>query len=307
MSAGASITSWRALGTSVHVLVSDEAWAREACEAVETVLDEVDRTYSRFRPDSELSRVNAAAGTRRAVSPLFLMALEAALRTAEMTGGAVDPTIGRAIRLAGYDADFDRIATRAGPIELRAEPIAGWRAVSLDRSDRSIRVPAGVELDLGSSGKALAADLGAAAALRAMGSGGVLVSLGGDIATAGVPPPGGWRVLVSEDSDTRPDSDGEVVAIQGGALATSSTTVRRWSRGGVELHHLIDPATGLPARGPWRTATAVAATCVDANAVATAAIILGAAASAWIARVQIPVRLVTIDGRVRRVGAWPDA
>jgi thiamine biosynthesis lipoprotein len=166
-------------------------------------------------------------------------------------------------------------------------------------------VPRGVELDLGATAKALASDLAAAAALEAAGGGGVLVSLGGDIAVAGDPPPGGWIVQVSEDSGEPIAPDHETVAITAGGMATSSTTVRRWTRGGVVLHHIIDPATGLPATGPWRTATVVAAGCVDANIASTAAIVMGAPASGWLEAAGLPARLVDRAGAIHRTAGWP--
>jgi thiamine biosynthesis lipoprotein len=162
-----------------------------------------------------------------------------------------------------------------------------------------------VELDLGSTGKALAADLGAAAAVAAMGRGGVLLSLGGDIATAGTVPDDGWRVLAADESTTPSDADGEVIAIGGGALATSGTSSRRWTRDGVTLHHLIDPRTGLPADGPWRTASVAAATCVDANIAATAAIVRGRSAVPWLEERGLAARLVSTSGQVVRVAGWP--
>ena len=180
--------------------------------------------------------------------------------------------------------------------------------MALDRAARMVRVPRDVELDLGSTGKGLAADLGAAAALAVAGPGaGVLVSLGGDIATAGRAPEGGWRILAAEDSAASPEGDGEVVTIARGAVATSSTTVRRW-RGadGTTVHHIVDPRTGLPADTPWRTATVVADTCEAANAASTAAIVLGHAAPAWLEAAGLPARLVGVDGVVHRLAGWPE-
>ncbi|HLO35043.1 MAG TPA: FAD:protein FMN transferase, partial [Candidatus Deferrimicrobium sp.] len=193
------------------------------------------------------------------------------------------------------------------------EPIPGWRSVAFSAARREVRVGRGVELDLGSTGKSLAADLAAAAALEAVAvaggdpnRGGVLVSLGGDIAVGGTPPEGGWRILIAEDSETPSDAPGEVVAIETGAIATSSTTVRRWQRGERTLHHLIDPRTGGSVDSPWRTASVVAATCVDANTAATAAIVKGAAAIAWLEAAALPSRLVAVDGSITRLGGWPD-
>jgi thiamine biosynthesis lipoprotein len=147
--------------------------------------------------------------------------------------------------------------------------------------------------------------MGAAAACAAAGGGGVLVSLGGDIAVAGEPPAGGWPIQVSEDSASPIQADEEVIAITSGGMATSSTTVRRWTRGGAELHHIIDPETGQPAAGPWRTATVVAATCVDANIASTAAIVKGEMALTWLEDQGLPARLVDRLGVVWRTAGWP--
>ena len=297
--------AWRALGTSVHLLTDgiDLATARAA---VERVLDEVDATYSRFRPDSELQLAQAAGDRAVRISPLLASAIGTALRVARSTDGAVDPTVGRAIRAIGYDDDFARVATRTPLLHVVLWPVRGWQTVELDAYSRTLRLPAGVELDLGSTGKALAADLAASAAFAGRTVGGVLVSLGGDIATAGRPPAGGWRVLMSEDADTPPDADGEVVAIDGGSMATSSTTVRSWrAADGSLLHHLIDPATGAPVQGPWRTVSVVADRCVDANAAATATIVRGEAGRAWLESTGLPGRLVNTDGEIFRVGGWP--
>ena len=270
------------------------------------VLAEVDRTLSRFRADSELTAVNAAAGRPTTISPLLYEAISAALNAAEQTDGLVDPTIGRSMRLVGYDRDFSQIADEPGRPPVRFESVAGWRVVELNDRPRTVRLPPGVELDLGSTGKALAADLAAAAALEATGRGGVLVSLGGDLAVAGQAPEGGWSVLVAEDSDVPADAEGQVIALHDGAIATSSTTVRRWLRAGVPVHHLLDPQTGRPAEGAWRTASVIAATCLDANTVATAAVVGGAPVLGWLASLGVAARLVTADGSVETVGPWPD-
>ena len=134
----------------------------------------------------------------------------------------------------------------------------------------------------------------------------MLVSLGGDIAVGGAAPDGGWRILIAEDSETPSDAAGEVVAIETGAIATSSTTVRRWRRGGRTLHHLIDPRTGGSVDSPWRTASVVAATCVEANTAATAAIVMGDAGAGLARGRRLPARLVARDGAVARLGGWPD-
>jgi FAD:protein FMN transferase len=237
---------------------------------------------------------------------LLATAIDAAQRAARLTDGAVDPTIGQAIRMTGYDDDFSRVAAQAGPLKLRAWRVPGWQSICLDRRSRTVLLPPGVELDLGSTGKALAADLAARAALSAAGTGGVLVSLGGDIAMAGTPPSGGWAIHVAEDSRVSPDADGEVICLPSGGVATSSTTVRRWTRGTAVLHHIIDPQTSLPATGPFRTVTVAAATCLDANIASTAAIVRGEAAIDWLLSRRLPARLVENDGTIHYIGRWPD-
>jgi FAD:protein FMN transferase len=297
--------AWRAIGTSVHLL-TDGLDAHLARRAVEDVIEAVDLTYSRFRADSELRLLQASPSRTARVSPLLADAISVALDAARWTEGAVDPTVGRAMRAIGYDDTFARVAGRA-TMEIILAGVPGWRAVTFDRSARTVRLPKGVELDLGSTGKALAAELAATAALGGRTDAGVLVSLGGDIAIAGRAPAGGWRVLIAEDADIPPDTDGEVVSLEAGALATSSTTVRRWTAAdATSVHHLIDPSTGAPARGPWRTVTVTAGRCVDANAAATATIVLGDAGLAWLERTGLPGRLVATDGDVVRVGGWPE-
>ena len=288
--------TWRALGTGIRLVVH-RGELEPAREAVERILDEVDRAYSRFRPDSELSRLNARTGDTVAISELLADAIGVALDAAERTDGAVDPTVGWAMRAIGYDVDFEQISSTGAPIEVRLEPIPGWPTVQLSRVRREVRLQPGVELDLGSTGKALAVDRAAAAAHAAFG---------GDIATAGAAPDGGWRILVAEDSETPTDAPGESIAIVDGAVATSSTTVRRWQRGETVLHHLVDPRTGGPVASPWRTATVVAATCVEANLAATAAIVLRGGGIGWLERSGLPARLVDGSGGIVRLNGWPE-
>src|SRR4029077_3008771 len=161
--------------------------------------------------------------------------LAAGLRGARLTKGAVDPTVGTAVRLAGYDRDFASILADGPPLSLSVSQVPGWQVIELDEAASTVLIPRGVEIDLGATAKALAADMGAAAAREALGAGGALISLGGDIAVAGDPPEEGWVVQTSEDSNARLDDDEETISIQSGGVATSSTTVRRWTRGGIVL------------------------------------------------------------------------
>jgi thiamine biosynthesis lipoprotein len=290
----------------MHVVVTSPERLGVATEAARQVVDAIDLTCSRFREDSELSRLQAGDGRREGiVSPLLAQALATALRAAELSDGAVDPTVGAAVRTAGYSVDFDALPADGSPITLTVSPVPGWRRLRLFPATRRVEIEAGVEVDLGATAKALAADLAAAAALEAMHGGGVLVSLGGDVSVAGDPPEEGWNIQIAENSRAAITPDGETIAIRSGGVATSSTTVRRWRRGGVELHHIIDPATGLPASGPWRTVSVVAGSCVDANIAATAAIVRGAPAAEWLDGAGLPARLVDRGGAMTRVGGWP--
>ncbi|MGI8752672.1 MAG: FAD:protein FMN transferase [Acidimicrobiales bacterium] len=133
----------------------------------------------------------------------------------------------------------------------------------------------------------------------------MLVSLGGDIAVAGLPPAGGWPVRVTRNHADPPDGPGQTVTIKAGGLATSSTQVRRWERGGKAVHHLVDPSTGRSTRGCWQTVTVAAGSCVDANIASTASIILGSGAPAWLEQRQLPARLVDTTGAVTVVAGWP--
>jgi thiamine biosynthesis lipoprotein len=295
-----------ALGTSAAVVVAEPGALPAARRALLRELDAIELACSRFRPDSELVALNAAAGSALQVSPLLFEAVEVALRVARRTGGLVDPTVGRALRLSGYDRTFERVRVRDGDtFRPRFELVRGWRSVELERSRRAIRVPKGVELDLGATAKALAADRAALAASRAAGTG-VLVSLGGDVAVAGPAPAPGWPVKIAEDHAAPLDAPGPTVSIRSGGLATSGTAVRRWRAGGAELHHIVDPRTGRPAETPWTAVTVAAASCVDANAASTAAVVLGRAGPEWLAERRLPARLQGEDGTVVCAGGWPE-
>jgi thiamine biosynthesis lipoprotein len=303
---GIAIADGTALGGATRIVVTRRDALESAWAAVEATLNDVDLAYSRFRSDSELSLVNAGPGQTHRLSPLLATAIATALRAARLTGGAVDPTVGSAMRLVGYDVTFSAVAPRGPALNLKLGPVSGWELVRFNELKRTVQLPAGVELDLGATGKGLAADLAAAAALEAAGPAvGVLVSLGGDIATAGEAPEGGWIIQVGDDSRTPINPSEETISINAGAIATSSTTVRRWIRGEAVLHHILDPRTGLPAGGPWRTATCVARTCVDANLAATAAIVKGEDAVGWLEGRRVPCRLVAADGAIRRLAGWP--
>jgi thiamine biosynthesis lipoprotein len=292
-----------ALGTYVHLSTTGDL--RRAVQLAEAVLAEVDRTCSRFRPDSDLARANARPGQWTEVDPLLAAAVAVAVDAAEETDGLVDPCLGQAMVEIGYDQDLAVVLARGDgrPVPTTSARPGAWREVRSE-PDGAVLVPEGVQLDLGATAKAWAADLLALTLLDAVG-GDALVSLGGDIRIVGSELRQ-WPVLVTEHPDGVGDElEPAVVTLDGGGLATSSTIVRRWRAGGVTQHHLLDPRTGRPVTPYWRTVTATGPTCVAANVATTAAIVLGAAAEDWLAERGVDARLVHADGTVRRTGTWP--
>jgi FAD:protein FMN transferase len=293
----------RALGTTARLVVADPDGLAAAQDVLRDELAAIDAACSRFTSHSEISAVHERAGRGVVVGPLLAEAITVALRAAELTSGLVDPTVGRAVRALGYDRDFAAIVTDLAEPPAPAMPAPGWWRVRWNPADREVLVPIGVELDLGATAKALAADRIAVRAATAVGCG-VLVSLGGDVRAAGAAPPGGWRIAIGDDHAEALVAPESTVTVVSGAIATSGTAVRTWRRGGRTVHHIVDPRTGDVADPCWRTASVAAATCVDANTASTAAIVMGAHAPVWLEQCHLPARLVALDGSVTTTAGW---
>ncbi len=309
---------WRALGTGVELAVTQAGLLAEAVDLATALIDRVDRSCSRFRADSDLTRANAAAGTWVAVDRMLLDAVQVAVRAARDTGGLVDPTLGRALAAVGYDRDLDDVrAGRVDPASFRlpsARPRPGaWRDIGLDPGG-ALKVPPGTALDLGATGKAFAADLVAQELASTLGCG-VVASLGGDVAVAGTPPETvdgrGWPVRI-EDEDAGQGDAGQragephVVLLTDGGIATSSIRRRSWRHRGRLVHHLLDPRTGVPVPKVWSEVTVRAASCADANAASTAAMVLGEDAVVWLDRAGLPARLRRAgSGALAGTAGWP--
>ncbi|MBV8982506.1 MAG: FAD:protein FMN transferase [Acidimicrobiia bacterium] len=289
-------------GGEATVAVTEPGALTEAQWIVQDELDVVDKACSRFRADSELVALNGAAGRPVRVSAALSQAVSVALRGAALTDGDVDPTVGEAVRILGYDRDFAAVGA-SGRAGVRIARIPGWRCVSVGE-DSSVRMPAGVQLDLGATAKAWAADIAAARAASVLGCG-VLVSLGGDVSVAGPAPRSGWNVGLADWHGAADPDVAAMVTIDSGGVATSSTSVRRWRRGADTVHHIVDPRTGRSAESPWRTVTVAAGSCVDANIASTAAMVRGARAPDWLIKRCLPARLVAVSGEVVSVGGWP--
>ncbi|MBL7488650.1 FAD:protein FMN transferase [Frankia sp. AgB1.9] len=311
-----AVAEWQVWSTKARVVVTDPAALGEARRLVADQLAAVDAAASRFRDDSELSRIARAGGSPRLVSPLLAELVAVALHAAESTDGDVDPTLGDLLATLGYDRDIalirhdgcapgpttddglDGPAASAPPRStVRRGP--AWRRIVLD--GEWLTVPPGVQLDLGATAKAHTADRCAALVAERLGVG-VLVSLGGDLATAGDAPPGGWRVRAQD----RPGEPASTVTLApGAALATSSTIGRRWLREGRVLHHVLDPRTCRPADPVWRTVTVAARSCLAANTASTASVVRGIAATGWLHALGLPARLVRRDKSVLTLTGWP--
>lgn len=289
--------SWRAWSCTIRLVVrrrGADRHAEAAAAQLAALMQQVEDAVSRFRPDSDLSRANARAGRPTPVSALTAEFVAVALSAAAETDGAVDPTVGRTLAALGYDRDITEVGeVPDSPVR---NPVRDWRHVRLDRAIGGLTVPAGTALDLGATAKAYTADLAARRLAKVHGD--VLVELGGDVAVAGAHD---WAVRVAEAEG----GAGQVVLLGRGGLTTSTTTLRRWQRGRTTAHHIVDPRTGLPATGPWRTATVHAASATAANTASTAAIVLGAAATRWLSARGRAARLVGQDGAVVTTAGWP--
>ncbi len=290
---------WELWSTHARLVVTEPGALDEAVVRTRRLLAEVEEAASRFRDDAEIRRLTPGPDGTVLVSPVLADLLGEALAAARSTDGAVDPTVGTSVSALGYDRDI-RLVESPGAVVALVRPAPGWGRLRL--VGRRLTIPADVEPDLGATAKAVAADRAAALVAERLGTG-VLLSLGGDIATAGTSPTGGWQVLVQD----APDDPAAPAALPAGtALATSSTVRRTWRRGGETLHHIVDPATGRSAEPVWRTVSVAAPTCVAANTAATAAVVKGLGGLDWLRRRGLPARLVGRDGRVRLVGGWPE-
>jgi thiamine biosynthesis lipoprotein len=276
-----------AMGTEVEVLLDAEpgAAAERALDRVELELRRLEALLSRFRPDSELTRLNAAGALD--AGPELLELVDLALDARERTGGRFDPTVHDALVAAGYDRTFAEVDGSAfGP----SAPAGGGVRIRGTR----IELDPGVRLDLGGIAKGWAVDR-AVAALAPTGP--CLVNAGGDLAVSGLPAEGHWAVGLDTPAGAL------TLGLADGALATTGRDRRRWHAGGAERHHVIDPATGRPADTDLLTVTVAGRSAVEAEVRAKALFLAGFEAAALEAEATgVPAVLVTEAGDVRLVG-----
>jgi FAD:protein FMN transferase len=278
------------MGVAVELLVETDASPDAAFAAVEREFRRLDAIFSRFDPSSELSRLNAAGMLR--CSPELVEVVELAVQAREGTGGRFDPTVHDALVEAGYDRTFpDLLPDTAGP---QPRPRPGGGEIGIDAGRRVVSLGRGARIDLGGIVKGWAAER---ACELLGGLGPCLVNAAGDIAVRGVPAAGPWTVEVETPGGPM------VLALRRGGLATSGRDYRRWRRNGAELHHLVDPFTGLPSTSDLLTVTVVGSDAIAAEVDAKALFLAGeTAAVAEADRRCLPSLLVTADARVVTAG-----
>lgn len=300
MSTPPDLATWRDWSCSVTVAVADPRQLDGAARVVSELMVQVDAAVSRFRADSDLERVNDRAGELVPVGPLALHLVTVALDAARDTDGAVDPTVGASLIGLGYDTDIAAVRGRR-PVPAREPmPAPGWQQVRVDRTLCRVGVPTGMRLDLGATAKAWTADEAARRILKQYGVP-ALVGIGGDLSAAGEHD---WRVDVAEVEG----GPSVRIGLTSGGLATSSVVGRRWvGSDGRPAHHVVDPRTGQPATGLWRTATVAAPTALAANVVSTWAMVDDVAAARRIRERRLSARLLDHDSGITTWGGWPPA
>jgi thiamine biosynthesis lipoprotein len=297
--------AFRAMGCHMlAILDRDDPWTEAQLAAVPAWFEEWEQQLSRFRPDSDLMRLNAAAGRPVAVPPALWDVITVALDAARQSDGLVQPTLLGALEAAGYDRSFDELAPEQATTGA-AVRVADWHAIELDPHNRTVKLPEGMRLDLGGVAKGWAADQ---AVRRLSMAGPALVDSGGDISVSG-PLADGQPWPIGIDSPFGQHETLGLLLLDHGAVATSGRDYRRWQRGGVEQHHIIDPRTGRPAVTDVIAATVVAPDGPAAEVAAKVALILGSDAGlAWIeARSSLAGLLVLENGHVlhsRRMAAY---
>ncbi len=299
--------TFHAMGSACHVLVStdDRQAADELVHLAVERVELLEQCWSRFRPSSELNRLNRAAGSGPVrVSPDLYSLVSSMAEAWEQTGGLFDPTVLESVLVHGYDVDFAAIAARDQPASIAmVGPAPGMSRLRLDATHLTVGLPRGIGIDPGAIGKGLGADI-VAAELMSAGADGVLVSLGGDLAITGCPGLDLTWIIGVEDERRAPshvDRTLSVIEFPPGShiagVATSTTLKRQWAQG--RRHHVIDPRTGTMSTSDLVQVTIVADRAWRAETLATAALLMSAEdAIHWLTELRVPAILLTADREI---------
>ncbi|HEV7899403.1 MAG TPA: FAD:protein FMN transferase [Planosporangium sp.] len=287
---------WPMWDTAAHLIVTAPERLVEARELATELVAAVAHACDPSRPDSEVRALQEAHGHPVQVSPLLAELVALSLREARRSDGDVDPICGNMLRRSERELLLAELT--GGGVDRPVPRPPDWR--SIRRNGREITVPAGALLDLDAMARAHAADLAAWLIYKRYEIG-VLVGIGGDIATAGNPPAGGWWTLMRQSLD----GPSTPVRLPFAALATSSAVSGQWRGGGRPLHYAVCPGTSRPAAPMWRSVTVGAFRCTCARTLSTAALVRGAEAPGWLRDRGVAARLVAADGEVVTVGRWP--
>jgi FAD:protein FMN transferase len=266
--------------------------------------EEWEERFSRFRPQSELSRLNEAAGRSISVSPDFLGVLDAALAACERTGGLFNPSILPSLTALGYDRDFREIHADPQPAR-RVVPQPGLiERIAIDRRAGIVTLPTGCALDFGGIAKGIFVDR---LVERFAGWPGGSINAGGDLRVWGDSADGEYWVVGVEDpvDVSRERCLLSILDPAAGAIATSAMNRHAWQRGTERYHHLIDPATGRPVLGRIISATALAPDLATAEVATKALLVSGGrgqsldpADATGAIVIDVAGRLLPIPGRV---------
>jgi FAD:protein FMN transferase len=265
---------FRAMGTRAHVLIEG---APELLPLACREIDRLERLWSRFISESDVSRLNRAAGVPVEVAPATIELIERAAEGWRITDGLFDPTLLNELVAAGYDRDFDDVRARGGgpaPASSPRRPAGGGFPVSVDAQSSTASVAPQVGLDSGGIGKGLGADL-VVAALQREGATAAVVNLGGDLRAIGAPDDGPWKVGLDNPFNREGPSAVQLL-LSDRSLATSTSLVRHWRQLGQERHHLIDPRTGRPSESDVASVSVIAEHGWQAEVLAKAALLVGA-------------------------------
>lgn len=293
---------FRAMNTSVLIAAEECDRIGIGMQAARAFIEESERRFSRFLPESELYRLNRAAGKWYSVSNELLDLLMQSVRYYDETAGLFDPSILPDLKRVGYDKSMDELRTNG--VSSVPASFRPWRPafseISIDLPEKRVRLPEGMEIDLGGIAKGWIVQK--AAVLLSSYAAACAVSAGGDIFFVGNPPGDSkWRVEIEDPRD--PDQTLSVLRVGPGAVVTSSVTKRTWQQAGRQRHHLIDPRTGEPAGSNWLSVTVIAPSIEIAEVYAKALLIGGAEKADQLISQRPEIAFVAADVEGRLIGS----